>query len=123
MSPLGHRSQLYFIKEILNHKYLAASLASLVAQTVKNTPTMQETWVQSLGWEDLLEKGMATHSSILAWRIPGTEQPGWLQSIGLHRVDTTEAYLACMHGEVSCLFDIIHIFVRNGYYRLIGFFF
>ena len=45
-------------------------LASLVAQTVKNLPTMQETWVQSLGWEDPLEEGMATHSSILAWRIP-----------------------------------------------------
>ena len=76
MSPLGHRSQLYFIKEILNHKYLAASLASLVAQTVKNTPTMQETWVQSLGWEDLLEKDMATHPSILAWKIPWMEEPG-----------------------------------------------
>ena len=43
-----------------------------MAQTVKNLPTVQETWVQSLGWEDPLEKGMATHSSILAWRIPGT---------------------------------------------------
>ena len=43
---------------------------SLVAQTVKNSPAMQETWVQSLGWEDPLEEGMATHSSILAWRIP-----------------------------------------------------
>ena len=44
--------------------------ASLVSQTVKNLPTMQETWIRSLGWEDPLEKGMATHSSILAWRIP-----------------------------------------------------
>ena len=69
-----------------------------------------------------LEKGVATHSSILAWRIPWTEQPGWLQSIGFQRVDTTEAYLACMHKEVSCLFDIIHIFVRNGYYRIRFFF-
>ena len=57
--------------------------ASLVAQTVKNLPAMQETEVQSLGWEDPLEKGMATHSSILAWRIPWTEEPGGLQSIGL----------------------------------------
>ena len=48
------------------------SWASLVAQVVKNPPAMQETWVQSLGWEDPLEKGMATHSSILAWRIPWT---------------------------------------------------
>ena len=47
-----------------------------VAQTVKNLPAMQETWLQSLGWEDLLEKGMATHSNILAWRIPRTEELG-----------------------------------------------
>ena len=53
-----------------------------VAQMVKNLPATQETWVQSLGWEDPLEKGMATHSSILAWRIPWTEEPGGLQSMG-----------------------------------------
>ena len=53
------------------------SWSSLVAQIVKNLPPMQETWVQSLDWEDPLEKGMATHSSILAWRIPWTEQPGY----------------------------------------------
>ena len=51
------------------------------AQPVKNLTAMQETWVWSLGWEDLLEKGMATHFSILAWRIPWTEEPSWLQSI------------------------------------------
>ena len=56
------------------------------AQMVKNLPAMQETQVQSLGWEDSLEKGMATHSSILAWRIPWTEEPGGLQSMGLLRV-------------------------------------
>ena len=50
--------------------------ASLVAQTVKNLPAMQEIWVQSLGWEDPLENGMATHSNIFAWRIPWTEEPG-----------------------------------------------
>ena len=60
--------------------------ASLVAQTAKRLPAMQETWVQSLGWEDPLEKEMATHSSILAWRIPWTEEPGRLQSMGLQRV-------------------------------------
>ena len=49
---------------------------------LKNLSTMQETWVQSLGWEDLLENSMATHSSILAWRIPWTEEPGGLQSMG-----------------------------------------
>ena len=53
---------------------------------VKNLPSMHETWVQSLGREDLLEKGMATHSSILAWRIPWTEEPGGLQSMGSQRV-------------------------------------
>ena len=56
--------------------------ASLVAQTVKNPPAVQETQVQSLGWEDLLEKGMVTNYSILAWRIPWTEEPGGLQSMG-----------------------------------------
>ena len=60
--------------------------ASLMAQTVKNLLAMQETWVQSLGWEDPLEKEVATHSSILAWRIPWTKEPGGLQSMGLHRV-------------------------------------
>ena len=56
--------------------------ASLVAHMVKNLPAMQETWVPSLGQEDPLEKRMATHSSILAWRIPWTEEQGRLQSIG-----------------------------------------
>ena len=60
--------------------------ASLVAQTVKRLPTMRETRVQSLGREDPLEKEMATHSSILAWRIPWTEEPGGLQSMGSQRV-------------------------------------
>ena len=59
---------------------------SLLVQTVKNLPAMQETQVQSLGGEDPLEEGMATHSSILAWRIPWTEEPGGLQSIGSQRV-------------------------------------
>ena len=58
----------------------------LVAQTVKHLPTMRETRVQSLGWEDLLEKEMATHSSILAGKIPWMEEPGRLQSIELQRV-------------------------------------
>ena len=57
-----------------------------MAQMVKNLPGMQETWVQPLGREDPLEKGMATHSSNLAWRIPWTEEPGELRSMGLQRV-------------------------------------
>ena len=60
--------------------------ASLVSQTVKNLPAMQETWIRSLGWEDTLEKGMATHSSILAWIIPWTEEPGRQQFMASQRV-------------------------------------
>ena len=67
-------------------KCLAHNLSSMVAQTVKNLPAVQETWVQSLGQEDPLEKGMATHSSILAWKIPWTKEFGGLQSMGLLRV-------------------------------------
>ena len=59
---------------------------SLVAQTVKRLPTMWETWVRSLGWKDPLEKEMATHSSIFAWTVPWTEEPGGLQFIGLQRL-------------------------------------
>ena len=61
---------------------------SLVSSMVKNLPPVQETWVQSLGWEDFLEKGMATHSSILAWRIPWIEEPGKLQSMGVTKSQT-----------------------------------
>ena len=57
-----------------------------MAQMVKNLSAIRETWVRSLGWEDPLEEGMATHSSILAWRIPWTEEPGRLQSTGWQRV-------------------------------------
>ena len=57
-----------------------------MAQTVKNPPAMQEAEVRSLGWEDPLEEGMAAHSSILAWRIPWTEEPGGLQFLGLQRI-------------------------------------
>ena len=60
--------------------------ASCVAQSVKNLPAVQETRVLSLGWEDPLEKEMATHSSILAWKISWTQEPGALQSMGLQRV-------------------------------------
>ena len=72
--------------------------ASLVAQMVKNLSTMRKTWVQSLGWEDLLEKGMATHSSFLAWEIPWTEEPGRLQSMGQSRTQLSD-----QHFQFSCL--------------------
>ena len=62
---------------------MTSLVSSLVAQRVKNLPVMQETWVRSLGWEDPLEKGMVIHFSILTWRIPWTEDPGELQSMGL----------------------------------------
>ena len=69
----------------MNYMFLLGTRASLVAQLVKNLPAMWETWVRSLGWEDPLEKGKATHSSILAWRIPWT-----VWSTGLQRVRHTE---------------------------------
>ena len=67
-----------------------------MAQTIKNLPAMQETWVQSLSWEGPLEEGMATHSSILAWRIPWIEEPGRLQSMGLQRVRHTTERLSLL---------------------------
>ena len=70
----------------LGYTYICIYKASLVAQLVKSLPAIQETWVQSLGREDPLKKEMATHSSILACRIPWTEEPGGLQSIGSQRV-------------------------------------
>ena len=77
----------------LFHKYfvcffplLSTKWASLVAQLVKNLPSMQETWVLSLDWEDPLEKEMAIHSSTIAWKIPWTEEPRRLQSNGSQRV-------------------------------------
>ena len=72
-----------FLPLIIDELSLFTSInrTSLVVQMVKNIPVMQESWVRSLGWEDPLEKEMATHSSILAWRIPWTEEPGGLQSM------------------------------------------
>ena len=82
--PLG---QSYWAKrEALCGKTTTTHLTSLVAQTGKHLPTMWETRVQSLGWEDLPEKEMATHSNILAWKIPWTEEAGRLQSMGSQRV-------------------------------------
>ena len=65
---------------------MSESTTSLVAQRVRRLPPMRETWVRSLGGEDPLEKEMATHSGILAWRIPWTEEPGGLQTMGSQRV-------------------------------------
>ena len=73
-----------FLVQGLNLGLIART--SLVAQKVKRLPTMRETWVQFLDQEDPLEKGMSTHPSVLAWRIPWKEEPGGLQSVGLQRV-------------------------------------
>ena len=73
----------------VNYISIKHYISSLVAQLVKSLPAMLETWVRSLGQEDPLEKKMATHSSILAWRIPQTEDPGRLQSMGLQKSDMT----------------------------------
>ena len=70
----------------LKFLHLPIKSASLVAQMVKSLPEVLETWIQFLGWEDPLEEGLAIHSNILAWKIPGTEVPGRLQSMGLQRV-------------------------------------
>ena len=76
--------------------------ASLVAQRLKCLPAMWETWVRSLGWEDPLEKETATHSSILTWRIPWTEELGGLQSTGCKESDTTERLDAHFHFQGAC---------------------
>ena len=86
---------------------------SLVAQTVKHPPTMWETWVQSLGWDDLLEKEMATHSSILAWKIPWMEEPGRLQSMGLQRGGHNWAT-----SQMSVL-QYVHIHTHSHMYNII----
>jgi len=78
--------------------------ASLVAQRLKRLPAMRETWILSLGQEDLLEKEMATHSSILAWRIPWTEEPGGLQSTGSQRVGHDWA-ISLTHSVYMCQFQ------------------
>ena len=72
------------------YKMVQLLWASLIAQSVKNLPAVQKTWVRLLGWEDPLEKEMATHSSILAWRIPWIEEPGRLQSMGSQESDTIQ---------------------------------
>ena len=94
-------SRIYLDLDIRSLYCMYQGRSSLVAQTVKNLPAMQETRVRSLGWEDPLEKGVATHSSILAWRIPWTEEPGGLQSMGSQRVE---------HNWVTFTFMVLAIY-------------
>ena len=91
---------------------LRYSWASLMAQLVKNMPAKWETWVWPLGWEDPLEEGMTNHSSILAWRIPWTEQPGGLQSMGSQRVRNSWAtamftFHMWLQAHISCVLGIM----------------
>ena len=91
--------------------------ASLVGQTIKNLPTMQETQVRSLGQEDPLEKGMATHSSVLAWRIPWIEEPGGMQSMGSQRVGqdwaTNNQWSGSSRGTGFHLFRVVSLVPRT----------
>ena len=80
---------MYFLKREISLKIAFYGSTCPLAQLVKNLPAMQETRVQSLGWEDPQVKEMATHSSILSWRIPRTEEPSRLQSMGSKESDTT----------------------------------
>ena len=101
------------------------SMTFLVALTVKRLPTMRETWVQSLEWEDLLKKEMATPSSILAWRIPRMEEPGRLQSMGLQRVRhdwATSPYLSIMSPRLTHVAEgtRVSFFVRLNHIPLCG---
>ena len=91
---------------------LQYSWASLVAQLVKNPPAMQEIWVRSLGWEDPLEKGKATHSSILAWRIPWTAQSMASQRVGHDWAIFTCTFLFCI-GQAPLWFDFYFSFFLN----------
>ena len=83
---LGFNYYNYFLYIMKTSAWVLGSITSLVAQMVKHLPTTRETRVRSLGWEDPLEKEMATHSSVLAWRIPWMEEPDGLQSMGSKRV-------------------------------------
>ena len=94
--------------------------ASLVTQTVKSPPAVQETQVQSQSWEDPLEKGVATHSSVLAWEIPCTEEPGGLQSMGLQRVGhnwATNTFIShvCMQVCLRMVMSIMTLKDSNQY--------
>ena len=80
---------------------------------VKNLPSMQEIWVQSLGWEDPLEEGMATHSRILAWRILRTEEPGGLQSIGLYLSAQLSWTWLSTHARTIRMYELHALFYRS----------
>ena len=84
---MAHTHYFDLLLQMKNLRSIILLKISLVAQMVKRLSTMRETQVRSLGWEDLLEKEMAIHSSTIAWKIPWTEEPGRLQSMGSQRVE------------------------------------
>ena len=102
---LSHQGKcIYRVRSLAQEHLLQYSLASLVAQSVKNLPVMQETWVWSLSWEDPLEKGMATHSIILPWGIPWAEETCRLQSMEWKELDMT----VMKHGMPKMLLFLFH---------------
>ena len=104
-----------------NYTCLLNTLASLVPQMVKNPPAMQDTWVRYLGQEDPLEKGMATHCNILAWKIPRTEEPGGLQSMGSKEVRHELLLLLLDYREELILHVLIEVKVfGTGYLHWIS---
>ena len=114
-----HQSNVILPLLVINYIYTLIR-ASLVAQTVKNMPAMGKTWVQSLGWEDPLEKGMGTHSSILAWRIPRTEEPGGCSPWGPKESDTAEWLSTAQHkpqfsAQISPIISITEEHVDCGF--------
>ena len=92
--------------------------ASLVAQTVKTLPPIQETWVQSLDQEDTLKKGMATHPSILAQRIPWTEEPGELQSMGSQRVRHNSAFFSLKFSYEIIYLCLLNLFIFSLHWNM-----
>ena len=101
---------------LIFYYYIVFIQASLVAQTVKNQPAMQETWVQSLSQKDPLEKGMATHSSILAWKISWTEEPGGLQSMRLQRVWCMPMVLIILL-NIAVVYEILYSILLYAYLK------
>ena len=82
-------------------------------QRVRNPPAIQETWVRSRGWEDSLEKEMATHSSIFAWEVPWTEEPGGLQSMGSQEMDRTEQLNNIQRHGVDFMVLVVEVFFAS----------
>ena len=99
-------------KPLFHSPLSLSSRGSLVLLHLKRLPTMQETWIPSLGWEDPLEKEMAAHSSILAWKIPWTEEPGWLLFMGSQRVGHNWATSLSIYLSLSAIRVVSFAYLR-----------